>query len=130
MYPHLAQEFVDRISQNIDYRVYETNEVIIHGLKYKPRACLLTGWDNTQPFFAKIDKLFVYDYTKFAVCGTLERQTFQWVSNSFKIEETLEEKLVIFNELRNNWSLPIYECCRKKIVCNCYSHFGQGFFKK
>ena len=47
MYPHLAQEFVDRISQNIDYRVYETNEVIIHGLKYRPRACLLTGWDNT-----------------------------------------------------------------------------------
>ena len=44
--------------------VYDTNEIIMHGLKYRPGACLLIAWEYTTPVFAQIDKLLVYQYTK------------------------------------------------------------------
>ena len=128
LYPNLAYEFVEMISKEERYTVYETMEIIMHGLKYRPGACLLIKWDNTQPFFAKIEHLYVYDYEKFAVCSQLETQSYEWVTNSFRIEENAQQNLVVLKDLRNKWPLPIYECGGEKFVCNRYSHFGQGFF--
>ena len=83
---------------------------------------------NTRPIFGKIEKLFVHDYIKFAVCADIDTRTFQWVSNSFEIEEGEGKTLVLLKELKNKWPLPMYEYCGKKMLCNRYSHFGQGFF--
>ena len=68
VYPNLVHEFGTKISRKDDFTVYETTEIIMHGLKYRPDACLLVKWDKTLPFFAKIEKLFVYDYIKNLWC--------------------------------------------------------------
>ena len=128
MYPGLVEEFVNKISQKLDYTVYEMSEIVMHGLKYRPGTCLLLKWDNTQLFFAKIEKLFVYDHLKCAVCCTIETRQFEWRNNSFEIIEMENKELVMLKQLQNKWPLPIYEIVGKKYVCNRYSHFGQGFF--
>ena len=128
MYPNLTDDFGNKIGTIENYEVYETTEIIMHSHRYRPDACLLMKWNNTVPIFAKIEKLFVYDYIKFAVCSDFDMQTFQWVSNSFKIAEGEGKTLVLLTELKNKWPLPIYEYSETKLVCNHYSHFGQGFF--
>ena len=128
MYPDLAEEFVHAVRNEGNFLVYETIEITMHGQIYRPGACLLIDWDNTRPIFVKIEKLFVFDYIKLAVCCKVETQIFEWVSNSFQIEEMEGMCVVLLKDLKNKWPLPIYECVGKKLVCNRYSHFGQGFF--
>ena len=49
---HLLAEFMGKLSANQDGMVYDTNEIIVHGLKYRPGACLLIDWeDNTSNSF-------------------------------------------------------------------------------
>ena len=128
VYPQLATDFVGQISKKQDFKAYETTEIIMHGQTYRPGACLLTDWENTTPKFSKIEKLFVYDYTKFAVCHCLETQTFEWTSNSFHVEETNIWQIVILKNLMNKWPIPLYQINGKSMICNRYSHLTQGLF--
>ena len=108
--------------------VYDTKEIIMHGLKYRPGACLLIAWEDTIPVFAQIDKLFLYQYTKFAVFSSIETRTFEWTSNSFNVQKTDISKIDVLKDLQNKWPLPMYEKYGSSFICNRFSHFGQGLF--
>ena len=128
LYPKLTDTFVNRFTGTLDSVVYDTNEIIIHGLKYWPGVCLLVGWENTDPVFARIEKLFVYEYTKFAICSSLEILRFEWTSNSFHVEPTDNIDIIVLKDMKNTWPLPQYEIDGEKYICSRYSHFGQVFF--
>ena len=91
-------------------------------------ACLLMAWENTDPLFARIEKLFVYEYTKFAVCSVLKTLRFEKTSNSFHVEPADTTDLIVLKDMKNKWPLPQYQIDRESYICNRYSHFGQGFF--
>ena len=128
LYPDLAGEYAIKICPNNDYMVYDTNEIIMHGLKYRPGACLLIAWEYTTPVFAQIDKLFVYQYTKFAVCSSLETGAFEWTNNSFNVHKSDIRNIFVLKDLQNKWPLPMYEKFGESFICNRFSHFGQGLF--
>ena len=128
LYPHLVAEFMLKLSADQDDSVYDTNEIILHGLKYRPGACLIIDWEDNTPTFTKIEKLFVYAYTKFAVCSGLATQAFHWTSNSFDVESNNTCAIFVLKELKNKWPLPLYEIGGQSFICNRFSHFGQGLF--
>ena len=128
LYPDLAGEYAIKICPNNDYMVYDTNEIIMHGLKYRPGACLLIAWEYTTPVFAQIDKLFVYQYTKFAVCSSLETGAFEWTNNSFNVHKSDIRNIFVLKDLQNKWPLPMYKKFGESFICNHFSHFGQRLF--
>ena len=116
LYPNLTDKFVIRIRGRHDSVVYDTNEIILHGLKYQPGVCLLMAWENSDPLFTRIKKLFVYEYTKFAVCSVLKTLRFEWTSNSFHVEPADTTDLIVLKDMKNKWPLPQYEIDRESYI--------------
>ena len=89
--------------------LYQTEEVVIQELKYRPGAALLLDWTINVPSFAIIVGLYVHDFKKIAMCRMLETQEFQWICNAYKVTETNQHKVCLITKLKNRWPLPVYE---------------------
>ena len=69
-HPALKDQF-QRITGLHDCEVYSTDEVIIHGLKYRKGACLLLEWPDNWPHFIRMEELFITDQNSIAICTDL-----------------------------------------------------------
>ena len=128
IYPTLQEEFMAKIDEQVDGTTYETKEIILQGLKYRPGAYLLLNWENSWPLFVQIEKLFVHKYVKFAVCKDCRAEHFKWQFNAYCVKFENNKRIIVLKDLINKWPLPGYSKESEVYVTNRYCHFGQGFF--
>ena len=123
-FPQLVNDFKAILQvQDID-KVYETQEVVLSGLKYKTGACVLRDWQLNVPSFGLIEKIYVYDLVKIVVLCVFQTEEFDWTKNAFRVSRTDEYEVKKLYSLKNKWPLPIYG----NYITNRYCHFGQGLF--
>ena len=72
------------LSENISV-LYQTEDVVIQSLKYRPSVALLLNWIMNIPSFAMIVGLYTHDYKKIAICNKLQTEEFQWKCNAYKV---------------------------------------------
>ena len=108
--------------------LYQTEEVVIQGLKYKPGVALLLDWTMNIPSFAIIVGIYVHDFKKIVFCRMLKTQEFQWKCNAYKVTETNQHEVCLITKLKNRWPLPVNEVDGDSYIMNRYYHFGQGYF--
>jgi hypothetical protein len=134
VYPDMMQEIQVHVLLPLnkylphDIPVYTTNEVILNGLRYMARACLLIGWESNFPLFAEIESIFVFEKTKFVVVRVLHTQYFESKANAYAVKVSNLRKLILFKELRNTWPLPQYDIGGTTLITNRYAHFSGGHF--
>ena len=58
--------------------LYQIEEVVFQGLKYKPDVALLLKWRMNILLFAMIVGLYIHDYKKIAICNKLQTEEFEW----------------------------------------------------
>ena len=125
-YPHLLTEYRQKIDSTGDEQCYETPEIVISGLKYKPEACVL--WACDPPEFLVVNRILVHRSKYFAIVKQASSEYYDWRKNSYVVTIGHEDRIVLFKELRNKWPIPMYDIDGLKYVTNRYSHLTPGFF--
>ena len=66
-YPYIFPEICALLQDNSPV-LYQSTEIVIQGLKYRPGVALLVDWTMNTPSFGVILNLYIHDFKKIAIC--------------------------------------------------------------
>ena len=116
------------LGQRHTFQVYETNKMVIHGIRYWPGA--MVNWTVDEegiPSFGEIDHMFVLDSVKFIVLNLYETQCYLWHYHSYALEATDAIKVLRLNDLKNKFTMQKHNIDGLTLVMNRYGWISGAY---